>query len=45
VLSQAAKLIAKTDSEKALQLLDEALLEARRIEGIDPDRHGLSLPS
>jgi hypothetical protein len=38
VLSQAAKLIAKTDSEKALQLLDEALLEARRIEGIDPDR-------
>jgi tetratricopeptide (TPR) repeat protein len=38
VLSQAAKLIAKTDSEKALQLLDEALLEARRIEGVDADR-------
>ena len=38
VLSQAAKLIAKTDSEKALQLLDEALLEARRIDGIDADR-------
>jgi hypothetical protein len=40
VLSQAAKLIAKTDTdkEKALRLLDDALLEARRIEGSDADR-------
>ena len=40
VLSQAAKLIAKTDSgkEKALQLLDEAFLEARRIDRLEADR-------
>ena len=40
VLSQAAKLIGKTDSgkEKALQLLDEALLEARRIDRLEADR-------
>ncbi|MEK6335399.1 MAG: hypothetical protein AABM67_10655 [Acidobacteriota bacterium] len=37
-LSQAAKLLIKTDREKATSVLDEALTEARRIEGSDPDR-------
>ena len=37
-LSQAAKLLVKTDREKALSVIDEALAEARRIEGSDPDR-------
>lgn len=37
VLSQAAKLLAKTDHEKAVGLLDDAVAEARRVEGADPD--------
>jgi hypothetical protein len=37
-LSQAAKVLLKTDREKALSIIDEALTEARRIEGSDPDR-------
>lgn len=37
-LTQAAKLLAKTDRDKALSLLDDATAEARRIEGVDLDR-------
>lgn len=37
-LSQAAKLLAKTDRDKALAVLDDATAEARRLEGSDPDR-------
>lgn len=35
---QAAKLLAKTDREKTLTIIDEATVEARRIETSDPDR-------
>jgi hypothetical protein len=38
LLTQLAKLLAKTDREKSLSLLEDALPEARRIEGLDPDR-------
>jgi hypothetical protein len=38
ILTQAAKLLAKTDHDKALSLLDDATAEARRIEGVDLDR-------
>jgi hypothetical protein len=38
VLTQAAKLLAKTDHDGALSLVDEASSEARRIEGSDLDR-------
>ena len=38
LLTQAAKLLAKTDRDKALSLLDDAMAEARRIEGADLDR-------
>jgi hypothetical protein len=38
VLTQVAKLLAKTDREKALELAVEAAAEARRIEGSDADR-------
>ena len=37
-LMQAAKLIGKTDQEKALMLLDDATAEARRIDASDADR-------
>ncbi len=37
LLSQIAKLLTKTDREKALDLVDNAAAEARRIEGSDPD--------
>ena len=36
VLSSSAKIVAKTDKDKALQLIDEAAEEARRIEVSDP---------
>jgi hypothetical protein len=35
---QAAKLLAKTDRDRALSAIDEAIAEARRIEESDPDR-------
>jgi hypothetical protein len=38
VLTQAAKLVVKENRDKALRLLEEALAEARRIDGSDPDR-------
>jgi hypothetical protein len=38
VLTQSAKLLVKTDQDKALSLIDEATSEARRIDGGDPDR-------
>ncbi len=38
LLTQLAKLLAKTDREKSLSLLEDAVPEARRIEGLDPDR-------
>ena len=38
VLAQSAKLLAKADRDGALQLLDEATAEARRVPGPDPDR-------
>jgi hypothetical protein len=38
ILTQAAKLLAKTDRDQALLLLDEANAEARRIDGGDLDR-------
>lgn len=38
VLSECAKLLAKTDRQKALDLVDEAGDEARRIEELDPAR-------
>jgi hypothetical protein len=42
VYTRAAKLLAETDRDKALSLLDDAASEARRIENADPDRtHGL----
>jgi hypothetical protein len=37
-LAAAAKLLAKTDREKALAVIEDAAAEARRIEGSDPDR-------
>ena len=37
-LGQAAKLLAKTDHDKSLAVIDEAAAEARRIEGSDADR-------
>lgn len=37
-LTQAAKLLAKTDREKSLAVIDDADAEARRIEGSDADR-------
>jgi hypothetical protein len=37
-LTSAAKLLAKTDHEKALAVIEDAAAEARRIEGSDPDR-------
>jgi hypothetical protein len=38
ILTQAAKLLAKTEHDKALSLLDDATSEARHIEGVDLDR-------
>jgi hypothetical protein len=38
LLTQTAKLLAKTDHEKALSLLDDASSEIRRIENVDLDR-------
>lgn len=38
LFTQLAKLLAKTDRDKASSLLEDALPEARRIEGLDPDR-------
>ncbi len=38
VMTQSAKLLAKTDSQKALSLTEEAADEAHRIEGSDADR-------
>lgn len=38
LLTQLAKLLAKTDRDKSLLLLEDAVPEARRIEGLDPDR-------
>jgi hypothetical protein len=38
LLTQTAKLLAKTDREKALSLLDDASSEIRRIENVDLDR-------
>ena len=38
LLTRLAKLLAKTDREKSLSLLEEAVAAARRIEGLDPDR-------
>ncbi len=37
-LATAGKLLAKTDHEKSLMVIEEAATEARRIEGSDPDR-------
>lgn len=37
-LSQAAKVLAKTDHDKSLAVIEEAAAEARRIEGSDADR-------
>jgi hypothetical protein len=37
-LTQASKLMAKTDAEKSLALLDDAATEARRLDVSDPDR-------
>jgi hypothetical protein len=37
-LSQAARLLGKTDSDRALSVLEESAAEARRIEPSDPDR-------
>ncbi len=37
-LASAAKLLAKTDHEKSLMMIEEAAAEARRLEGSDPDR-------
>jgi hypothetical protein len=37
-LTQTAKLLAKTDHDKALSLLDEANSAARRLDRTDPDR-------
>lgn len=38
VLTECAKLLAKTDREKSLELLEQAAAEARRIEPSDPGR-------
>ena len=38
VLTQAAKIVAKTEREKALEIIDEAANEARRIDVSDADR-------
>jgi hypothetical protein len=38
ILTQAAKLLAKTNRDKALSLVDDAATEARRIEEVDLDR-------
>jgi hypothetical protein len=38
VLTQAAQLLAKTDRDQALSLLDEASAEVRRLDGTGPDR-------
>jgi len=38
VLTQAAKIVAKTEREKALEIIDEAATDARRIDVSDPDR-------
>jgi len=38
LLAQAAKLLAKTDRDKALSLLDDAIAQPRRIEGVDLER-------
>jgi hypothetical protein len=38
LLTQLAKLLVKTDPDKSSSLLEDALPEARRIEGLDPDR-------
>lgn len=38
IFTQSAKLLAKTDHDRALSLVDEASSEARRIEGSDLDR-------
>jgi hypothetical protein len=38
LLTRLAKLVAKTDREKSLSLLEDAEPEARRIGGLDPDR-------
>ena len=37
-LASVAKLLAKTDLDKALAVIEDAAAEARRIEGSDPDR-------
>ena len=37
VLTESARIVAKTDKDKALELVDEAATEARRIEVSDPD--------
>jgi hypothetical protein len=37
-LSQTAKLMPPSENEKALRLIDSAATEARRIDGLDPDR-------
>jgi hypothetical protein len=37
-LASAGKLLAKTDHEKSLAVIEDAATEARRIEGSDPDR-------
>jgi hypothetical protein len=38
LLTQLAKLLVKTDPDKSSSLLEDAVPEARRIEGLDPDR-------
>lgn len=38
VLAQSAQLLAKTDGQKSLSVIEDAGSEARRIEGSDPDR-------
>jgi hypothetical protein len=38
LLTQLAKLLVKTDRDKSVSLLEDAVTEARRIEGLDPDR-------
>jgi len=38
LLTQTAKLLFKSDSEKALSLIEDAAAEARRLDGSDPDR-------
>jgi hypothetical protein len=38
LLTQTAKLLVKSDRDKALSLIEDAAAEARRIDGSDPDR-------